>query len=97
MRWCICRQNLTPFLYFLPPFGNGESRHNSIALRSILIGLFWVILLVSIVPYNDFYLGGAFLAGNHFPIGPVFILLILVLLVNLIGNQALSILSTSFW
>ena len=76
-----------------------QSRYNSITLRSILIGLFWVILLVSIVPYNDFYLGGAFLAGNHFPIGPVFILLILVLLVNvvLIGNQALSILSTSFW
>ena len=58
------------------------SRHNSITLRSILIGLFWAILLVSIVPYNDFYLGGTFLAGNHFPIGPVFILLILVLFVN---------------
>lgn len=59
-----------------------RSRHNTITLRSVLIGLLWVILLVSITPYNDFYLQSTFLAGNHFPVGPVSILLILVILVN---------------
>jgi hypothetical protein len=34
------------------------------------------------VPYNDYYLRGTFLTGNHFPLGAVVILTILVLLMN---------------
>jgi len=63
-------------------FNLTQSKYNTITLRSVIIGLLGVILLVSITPYNDFYIQGTFLAGNHFPIGPVFILLALILLVN---------------
>jgi hypothetical protein len=48
--------------------------------RSILIGLICVIFLCLITPYNDYYIGGTFAAGNHFPIGSFFLYIILVLI-----------------
>lgn len=50
----------------------------SITKRSILIGLLCVIFLCLITPYNDYYIGGTFVAGNHFPIGSFFIYILLV-------------------
>ena len=38
---------------------------NSPTLRSIIIGLLLVILFCAVIPYNDFYIEGTFLAGNR--------------------------------
>jgi len=37
-----------------------------------------------IAPYNDYVIRNVFLAGGHFPVGPLFVLTILVLVVNVI-------------
>ncbi|MBW2341992.1 MAG: hypothetical protein JRF50_16870 [Deltaproteobacteria bacterium] len=55
---------------------------SGITARAVIIGLVCGVFLCLVTPYNDYYVGGTFLAGNHFPIGPVFILIILTLLVN---------------
>ena len=60
-----------------------ERKTNKIRLRSILIGLLFVILLCAITPYNNYYLHNSRLAGNHLPVGSIFVLLFLVLIVNL--------------
>lgn len=54
----------------------------SVTLRAVLIGLACVVLLCAYVPYNDYCVQGTFLAGNHFPIGAVFLLVIFVLVIN---------------
>ena len=50
----------------------------SVTKRSVLIGLICVIFLCLITPYNDYYIGGTFVAGNHFPIGSFFLYILLV-------------------
>ncbi|MFC1713031.1 DUF6785 family protein [Candidatus Poribacteria bacterium] len=55
-----------------------------LTIRAILIGLACVVLLCAYVPYNDYYVQGTFLAGNHFPIGAVFLLAIFVLVINVL-------------
>ncbi len=52
----------------------------SVSLRSVLIGLLCVILLCLVTPYNDYYLRGTFVSGNHFPIGAFFLFCLLSLL-----------------
>ena len=51
-------------------------------VRAILIGLALVIVQTAITPYNDYYLQGTDISGNHFPLGAVFTLIVLTLLVN---------------
>ena len=53
-----------------------------VTFRAVLIGTVCVIGFCVVVPYNDFSVGGTFLAGNHFPIGAVVLLLFFVLLLN---------------
>lgn len=50
--------------------------------RSVIIGLLFVVLFCFIVPYNDFFIEGTFLAGNHFPIGSMFILIFILMSIN---------------
>ena len=57
---------------------------SSITIRCVIIGLTCTAALCLITPYNDYYVGGTFLGGNHFPIGPIFVLITLTLLVNVI-------------
>ena len=52
------------------------------SVRAILIGLALVIIQTAITPYNDYYLQGTDIAGNHFPLGTVFTLIFLTLVVN---------------
>ena len=52
------------------------------SVRAILIGLALVIIQTAITPYNDYYLQGTDIAGNHFPLGTVFTLIFLTLAVN---------------
>jgi hypothetical protein len=60
------------------------SKPHGVTLRATLIGLACVVLLCAYVPYNDYYVQGTFLAGNHFPIGAVFLLVIFVLVINVV-------------
>ncbi|MGF1635314.1 MAG: DUF6785 family protein [Phycisphaerae bacterium] len=51
-------------------------------LRSVVLGLLGVIFICGLTPYNDYALGNTFLVGNFLPVGLVFLLLVLVLVVN---------------
>ena len=50
--------------------------------RAFFIGLLGVIGLCLLTPYNDFMVGNTYLTGNHFPVGVVFFVLFLTLVVN---------------
>ena len=58
-----------------------DSKH-PITLRAVLIGLIFVVLLCGITPYNNDYLQNARIAGNHLPVGSIFVLLFLVFCIN---------------
>lgn len=53
-----------------------------VTFRSVAIGVICVVVLTWITPYNDYYVGGTYIAGNHFPIGACFVLLIFILFLN---------------
>jgi len=53
---------------------------SAITKRSVFIGLLCAIFLCLITPYNDYYIRGTFVAGNHFPIGSFFTWVLIVLL-----------------
>jgi hypothetical protein len=50
-----------------------------ITARSVLLGLILAGALAVITPYNDYVIGNTYIAGNHFPIGAVAVLLLLSL------------------
>ena len=56
--------------------------HAGITARSLLIGMIGVICQCLATPYNDFHVGGTYLAGNHLPIAVVFVMLVFVLGIN---------------
>jgi hypothetical protein len=47
--------------------------------RAMILGLICVIILCVSIPYTTGFMNGSELGGNHFPVGPVFLLLVLVL------------------
>ena len=55
-----------------------------ITIRAVIIGLVWVIAQTMITPYNNLYLGGSRLAGSHFPLGAMIVLLLMTFVVNTI-------------
>jgi hypothetical protein len=48
--------------------------HGKIRLRSIVLGIFFGLLICALTPYNNTFLGATPLAGGHFPLAPFFIL-----------------------
>ena len=48
----------------------------------MLIGSACLILQAGVTPYNNLYVAGTHIAGNHFPIGSAFILTIIILGLN---------------
>ena len=52
--------------------------------RAFIIGLLGAVGLCVLTPINDFAMGNTYLTGNHFPVGVVFMLLILTLVVNVV-------------
>ncbi len=58
--------------------------YKPVTLRSVLIGAVIMALLSFVTPYNDYYLKGTFVTGNHFPLGAVFVFMVLVLGVNVL-------------
>jgi len=63
-----------------------NSTTDGLTLRSIIIGLLLVVLFCLLIPYNDFYIEGTFLAGNHFPIGAMFLLILILFIINPLLN-----------
>jgi hypothetical protein len=57
-----------------------------ITARSVLLGLVLAGGLAVITPYNDYVIGNTYIAGNHFPIGAVAVLLLLSL-INLLVHR----------
>ncbi len=50
--------------------------------RAVFIGLLGAVFLCAVTPYNDYKIGATFLAGNQFPVGAIFALLLLAAPVN---------------
>ena len=57
---------------------------HSLTSRSVLIGLLGDTIQCLVTPYNDFLVGGTYLAGNHLPIAVVFSLIVLILVINVL-------------
>lgn len=68
-----------------PPEGRQalQQSQRGITVRSVLIGLVLASGLCALTPYNDYVVGNTYIAGNHFPVGAVFLLLVLSL-INLV-------------
>ncbi len=45
--------------------------------RSVLLGLLCSAVLCAITPYNDFKVAATFISGNQFPLGAIFVLMLL--------------------
>ncbi len=56
----------------------------AVTLRAVLIGLICAAFFSAFTPYNDYYIFATYLAGTQFPIGAVFVELVLVLVVNVL-------------
>lgn len=54
----------------------------ALSRRALSLGLFLVVVVATLTPYNDFILSNAPFIGNHLPIGIMTILFSLVLVVN---------------
>ena len=54
----------------------------TVTSRAVLVGLACTVVFCFVVPYNDFFIEGTFLAGNHFPIGAMFLLIVFLLCLN---------------
>jgi len=67
--------------------GASYSEPTGITARSVLIGMVAVVCQCLATPYNDFHVGGTYLAGNHLPIAVVFAMLVFVLSVNILLNR----------
>ena len=52
------------------------------SLRAIIIGIALVIIQTAVTPYNDYYLQGTDISGSHFPLGAMFVLVVLTLGIN---------------
>lgn len=57
-------------------------KHTNVSLRSVFIGIVFVMAICRIEAYSDYYANNVWLAAHHFPIVAVFVLTILALCVN---------------
>lgn len=64
-----------------------QSPAGGVTFRAVVLGLLLVALLSAIVPYNDYFIHGSPLTGNHFPIGVTFLFLLLCLAVNVSARR----------
>jgi len=63
-----------------PTRSTDDRRARGITWRSVLLGFLLAGGLACLTPYNDYVVGNTYIAGNHFPIGAVAVLLVLSLL-----------------
>jgi len=55
-----------------------------VTLRAVAVGLVSAAFFAAFTPYNDIKVGATMIAGNQFPVGALFIELVLVFVVNVI-------------
>jgi hypothetical protein len=60
----------------------GGDANSPITWRSVLLGLFGVVLICGLTPYNDYALNNTYLVGNNLPLGVVLILFVIAIAVN---------------
>lgn len=53
-----------------------------VTVRAVLIGLAFAAFFAAFTPYNDIKVGATMIAGNQFPVGALFVVLFLGLVVN---------------
>ncbi|MBC8142046.1 MAG: hypothetical protein H7Y38_11465, partial [Armatimonadetes bacterium] len=58
------------------------ARPSGVTFRAVCIGVVFALLLCAFTPYNDFLIAATYIAGTQFPIGAVFVELLLVGVVN---------------
>ena len=56
-----------------------STSQSGITWRSVSLGLLLAAALCVVTPYNDYVVGNTYIAGNHFPLGGVAVLLVLSL------------------
>ncbi|HOX37683.1 MAG TPA: hypothetical protein PL033_06815 [Candidatus Brocadiia bacterium] len=62
---------------------NGTPYNGAIfSLRGVLIALGGAVFVAAFCPFNDYRLGNTFFLGNHLPIGVVFVITLLTLVLN---------------
>ena len=69
-----------------PVTGSARTQERGITRRSVLLGLCLAGLLCAVTPYNDYVVENTFMAGNHFPVGAVAVLLLMSAL-NLVTQR----------
>ena len=69
----------------MPWAGYQLASETMITLRSLLIGIVCVIAFCALTPYNNHYVANpSYPSSNHLPLGPLFLIIILILLFNVI-------------
>ena len=64
-----------------------SGQDESLTIKAVVIGLFCVICFCVITPYSNHYVGNTYLASNHLPIGPLFLLICLTYVSVCLGRQ----------
>jgi hypothetical protein len=61
-----------------------ESRSGlkNVTPRAFALGLLFALLICAILPYNDYFIGATFLSGNFLPVGSIFAILLMAMVVN---------------
>ena len=62
--------------------GQSDQRRRAVTARSVLVGAFFCALLGVAIPYFDIIKSTSELGGCHFPVGPIFSLTAIILLLN---------------
>jgi hypothetical protein len=77
------RVPLAPAAEGLPrPHLRGADDDRAVTRRAVVLGLLLVAFIAGVTPYNDYILQNSPLIGNHFPIGVMTPMAVLLLLVN---------------
>ena len=66
---------------------SSPSSGSGVTTRAVLIGVVFALLLCAFTPYNDFKVAATYIAGTQFPIGAVFVELLLVGVVNVLFRK----------
>jgi len=61
---------------------SGRSKEAAVTPRAVLIGLAGAAALCAFTPFNDYKVAATYLSGTEFPVGALWFLLVVVLLVN---------------
>src|SRR5262245_27354802 len=64
------------------PLTRRPSSQSPITWRAVLLGLFGVVSICALTPYNDYALNNTFLVGNNLPLGVVMIVFTVSVLIN---------------